>query len=92
MKYTGDIGKHTLFIDTWSSTCGNCGQGAKMEDKTHAKCYGYGEQPPGCNIEWKYVSSNYTEGVIAPDRLKSLVPHLQYVSLYDVIKGEVTIQ
>ncbi len=87
MKCEGEIGKHTLFINTWSSTCGNCGEGADPEERTHITCLGYGEQPPGCGVEWKYVSTNYS-GLNMENRLKRMRPDLKYKDFFEVITAE----
>jgi hypothetical protein len=88
MKYEGEIGKYTIFIDTWSSTCGNCGLGADPEEKKHKTELGYGANgAPGCGIKWKYVSSNYAGN--KPERwCKQMRPDLKYLNLFDVLKEE----
>lgn len=72
----------TLFIDTWSSSCGNCGQGCNPDEKSHLTNIGYGikdGERKGCGIEWKYLSSNYYGmGEVFYKRLKEIRPDLEF--------------
>jgi hypothetical protein len=34
--------KYTLFVDGWSSNCGNCGKGCNPDEKQHDTNLGYG--------------------------------------------------
>ncbi|GEM_PF-6605155 len=69
----------TLHINLSNSRCGNCGEGADPTSKTHDKCLGYGDQPKGCGIEWKYVTTDYSGGDIEK-RIKEMRPDLEFIS------------
>jgi hypothetical protein len=87
MRFKGKIGKYTLFIYTWGSTCGNCVLGADPEEKKHKTELGWNVNgAPSCNIKWKYVSSNCA-GKEPELCCKKMRTDLKYLSLFDVIKG-----
>lgn len=79
-----DLQKLTVFIETWSSTCGNCKRDCDYSEKKHNTVLGYGvkEGEQGCGIEWKYVSTNYP---MLKDRVKTLRPDLEPISMDDHI-------
>ena len=70
-----------LYIDTWSSECGNCGKSCDPDEKTHSKIYGYGADngKPGCGIRWKYLASHYTG---MDEQLKQMRPDLEFIGFY----------
>lgn len=70
--------KVTLFIDTWSSQCGNCRRGADPDEKRHETIMemSTANGRPGCGVEWRYVSSNY--GRMLADRIREMRPDLPF--------------
>lgn len=68
--------KETLFIETWYSVCGNCGEQTLPEPETHEKISGYGGGKPGCGIRWKYVSTHYAQ--IDKSIVTNIRPDLEY--------------
>lgn len=81
--------KFTLFIDGWSSTCGNCGKGCNPDEKQHNTNLGYDitdETRKGCGIKWKYVAHGMTG--ISPERIKQMRPDLEYLDFWTVLKSQ----
>ncbi len=76
----------TLFINGWSSECGNCGKGCNPDQKTHEINLGYGitdANKKGCGIEWKYVASGMTG--ISKERLLQMRPDLVWVDFWEAM-------
>lgn len=71
--------KETLIIDTWNSSCGNCGKGANPEEASHDTVLGYGvKNEKGCGVKWKYVSSNYSGmGKAFYENIRKMRPDLE---------------
>lgn len=82
-----DLGLPLLFIDTWSSTCGNCGKSCDPEKKTHSKLLGWGSEngDPGCKVKYEYVSSNYF-GPEVEKWCKDMRPDLEYITYEHVAR------
>jgi hypothetical protein len=69
--------RHTLFINTWNSVCGNCGFDADPTEERHTRPMGYAQRP-GCGIQWRYVSTGYTGLDGHYDRIKAMRPDLEF--------------
>jgi hypothetical protein len=76
MKENTEKRKKTVFINTWSTECGNCDRGADYEEKTHKTVLSYGRQGKGCGVKWKYLSSHYSKDIIKDELLSKLRPDL----------------
>lgn len=73
----------TLIINPNESRCGNCGKGCSPYSKTHDLIYEYSLTSgtlPGCGIEWKYLTSHYTNFEGHYDSIRSMRPDLEWVS------------
>jgi hypothetical protein len=68
----------TLVINFSNSSCANCGQGASPEQKIHDKCFGYGKQPKGCGVKFKYVTSDYDDKRLL-EGIKKSRPDLEFI-------------
>lgn len=71
----------TLIVGRSSSSCNNCGQGVCHWEIVlkHDECCGYGEQPPGCGIQFTHVFSSYfgnAQQVVREGR-----PDLEFISI-----------
>ena len=70
--------KPTLIINLSNAECANCGRGADPKEKTHKTCLGYGKQPKGCGIKWKYVTTDYKDREKATKKMR---PDLKFMAV-----------
>lgn len=73
----------TVIIDLTDSECGACGQAALAREGSHKTVPpGYTGKPTaeGCEVEWKYMTSNYM-GRRVRERSESLFPQYKWVDL-----------
>jgi hypothetical protein len=74
----------TLSIENWNSRCLHCGKGADPKSKTHSKELGYGVEGNGnpCGVEWKYLTSMYSDAKEGAQRMR---PDLEWRDYFDLI-------
>ena len=74
--------KPVIIINSWDSECGFCGQPADPHEKTHKTIKRYsGETEEGCGIEYKYVTTGYSD---IGEKVKEMRPDLEYIDFLEL--------
>jgi hypothetical protein len=79
-----------VFVDTMTSSCGNCGLGASYESFNHDQVYGYVQdarnRDNGCGTRWEYITSHRID--FGPKELEECRPDLIYIGYQYTQTGE----
>lgn len=76
----------TLFINSWSSRCGDCNHECDPHEKSHKTNLGYGgPHPPGCGVTYTHVSSDYMDEALL-NIVKKMRPDLEFIDPTEAVE------